>query len=48
LLNPWDRELLKDGQFIFHPEYANSLDKQGLKPDASMLIPAPIIPPEKT
>jgi uncharacterized protein len=47
LLNPWDRELLKKGQFIFHPEYADALDKQGLKPEDSLLIPAPIIPAEK-
>lgn len=24
LLNPWDREILKDGSFQFHPEYVGT------------------------
>jgi len=38
LLNPWDREILKDGAFQFHPEYAEALAQQGLKANAELLI----------
>jgi hypoxanthine phosphoribosyltransferase len=38
LLNPWDREILKEGTFQFHPEYVKALAQQGLKPDPSLLI----------
>jgi hypoxanthine phosphoribosyltransferase len=40
LLNPWDREILKDGSFQFHPEYVGALTHQGVEPDASLLIQA--------
>jgi hypothetical protein len=30
LLNPWDREIYVDGEFHFHPEYAQALAEQGL------------------
>ncbi|MEZ4518534.1 MAG: phosphoribosyltransferase family protein [Chloroflexota bacterium] len=40
LLNPWDREVLVDGRFIVHPEYAEALTLQDQQPDASLLIPA--------
>jgi hypothetical protein len=43
LLNPWDREILKDGSFQFHPEYVGALTHQGVEPDASLLIRAPPI-----
>ena len=43
LLNPWDREILRDGTFQFHPEYVKALTQQGLKADASLLIDAPTI-----
>jgi hypoxanthine phosphoribosyltransferase len=43
LLNPWDREILRDGTFQFHPEYVEALTQQGLKADASLLIDAPAI-----
>jgi hypothetical protein len=43
LLNPWDREILRDGTFQFHPEYVEALAQQGLKADASLLIDAPVI-----
>jgi hypothetical protein len=42
LLNPWDREVLKDGAFHFHPEYVEALAQQGLPADASLLIDAPV------
>jgi hypoxanthine phosphoribosyltransferase len=41
LLNPWDREILRDGTFRFHPEYVEALAQQGLKANASLLIDAP-------
>ena len=40
VLNPWDREILRDGVFHFHPEYTDALAHQGLKPEPQMLIPA--------
>jgi hypoxanthine phosphoribosyltransferase len=47
LLNPWDREILKDGVFHFHPEYVGALEKQGIEPDAGLRIDAPIVPAQK-
>jgi hypoxanthine phosphoribosyltransferase len=47
LLNPWDREILDQGAFHFHPEYAGALEKQGIKPDESLLIHAPVVTLEK-
>ena len=43
VMNPWDREVYRDGAFIFHPEYAVALAQQGVGADASLLIPAPSI-----
>jgi hypothetical protein len=40
LLNPWDREIFKDGTFQFHPEYMDALEKQGLNADPTLLIAA--------
>ncbi len=40
ILNPWDREIVRDGAFQFHPEYAGALAQQGLAPDPNLLIPA--------
>ena len=40
LLNPWDREILRDGKFQFHPEYAEALAQQRVEPDGSLLIQA--------
>lgn len=40
ILNPWDREYLKDGEFHFHPEYAGAMAKQGIQPDDALRIPA--------
>ena len=40
ILNPWDREIIVDGDFQFHPEYAGALQEQGFQPDASLLIQA--------
>jgi len=40
VLNPWDREILRGGRFIFHPEYADALRQQGAEPSPDMLIQA--------
>jgi hypoxanthine phosphoribosyltransferase len=40
VLNPWDREIYRDGAFHFHPEYVAALARQGIPADASLLIPA--------
>ncbi|MEO8609685.1 MAG: phosphoribosyltransferase family protein [Chloroflexota bacterium] len=47
LLNPWDREILENGVFQFHPEYAGALEKQGIAPDADLLIDAPTVRVQK-
>jgi hypoxanthine phosphoribosyltransferase len=41
ILNPWDRELYQDGQFVFHPEYVEALAKQNLAPIAEWMETAP-------
>lgn len=43
LLNPWDREILRDGSFIFHPEYVDALKQQNVEAGSEMLIPARMI-----
>lgn len=40
LLNPWDREIYRDGAFQAHPEYAEALAEQGVTPDGSFPIAA--------
>jgi hypothetical protein len=40
VLNPWDREILRDGVFHFHPEYVEALAHQGLEAKPHLLIPA--------
>jgi hypoxanthine phosphoribosyltransferase len=40
LLNPWDREVFRDGAFQVHPEYAEALAQQGITPDGSFPIAA--------
>jgi len=40
ILNPWDREIYKDGEFHFHPEYVEALKQQGLEAGPALLIPA--------
>lgn len=41
LLNPWDREIFKDGAFRFHPEYVGALEQQGIEPTPDLRIAAP-------
>jgi hypothetical protein len=38
VLNPWDREILRDGKFIFHPEYKAALAEQGLETENGLRI----------
>ncbi len=40
LLNPWDREVLVEGKFIFAPEFVEALGHQQVDADASLLIAA--------
>jgi hypoxanthine phosphoribosyltransferase len=40
VLNPWDREIWRDGAFVFHPEYVAAMAEQGVAADVSLLIPA--------
>jgi len=42
LLNPWDREVLREGGFQFHPEYVEALTRQGIIANASLLIEATV------
>jgi uncharacterized protein len=41
ILNPWDREIVQDGQFVPHPEYLHAFRQQGLEPPASLLSGVP-------
>jgi len=40
LLNPWDREVFRNGGFHFNPEYAEALAHQVVEAKAEFLIPA--------
>ena len=40
LLNPWDREVFRNGEFHFNPEYAEALVPQGIDAKAELLVPA--------
>jgi hypothetical protein len=40
VLNPWDREILSEGSFVFHPEYRAALQAQGCAATPELLIPA--------
>jgi hypoxanthine phosphoribosyltransferase len=48
LLNPWDREVVKEGGFQFHPEYVQALGHQGMKAESALLIDAPAFELAKT
>ncbi len=43
ILNPWDREILKEGAFQFHPEYVKALGQQNIEADKSLLIETPTV-----
>jgi uncharacterized protein len=38
ILNPWDREVYRDGAFHPHPEYVEALNQQGLEPTPRLLV----------
>ncbi len=40
ILNPWDREIYRDGGFHFHPEYVEALALQNLEPEPHWVISA--------
>ncbi len=40
ILNPWDREILRYGEFILHPEYAYAAQMRGLSVDLLLHIEA--------
>ncbi len=44
LLNPWDREILRGGEFRFNPEYVEALEHQGVEAEADLLISTGVIP----
>ncbi len=48
VLNPWDREVYRDGAFQTHPEYVAALAEQGAAAEASLLIPATVFTAEKS
>jgi hypoxanthine phosphoribosyltransferase len=49
VLNPWDREIYRDGSFQFHPEYIAALVEQGVEAGMELLIPAtPFVPAKST
>lgn len=40
VMNPWDREIISEGVFRFHPEYKAALAQQGVALDPALTIPA--------
>jgi hypoxanthine phosphoribosyltransferase len=42
LLNPWDREVFRNGGFHFNPEYVDALRQQGVEAKSELLIPAKV------
>lgn len=40
ILNPWDREIYRDGEFHFHSEYVEALKQQGINAGPELLVPA--------
>ncbi len=43
VLNPWDREIVREGRLQFNPEYVQALQQQGLDADASLLVGTPVV-----
>jgi uncharacterized protein len=37
ILNPWDREVVRDGRFVPHPEYLHAFGQQGMVSPPSLL-----------
>jgi len=40
IMNPWDREILRDGAFQFAPEYTEALALQGVQASPALSMPA--------
>lgn len=38
IMNPWDREIVEDGNFVLHPEYVHALAQQSIPADDSLRI----------
>jgi hypoxanthine phosphoribosyltransferase len=47
IINPWDREVLIDGQFVLHPEYKKALETQGVSQTSDFLSNIQSITPTK-
>jgi uncharacterized protein len=47
ILNPWDREILRYGEFIIHPEYAYALQQRGVTTEQSFSADVKPIKPAK-
>jgi hypothetical protein len=47
ILNPWDREIFKDGEFIPHPEYVEAFEQQGIAPVPPFLLDIAARKPDK-
>lgn len=47
ILNPWDREIVRDGAFQVHPEYIHALEQQGRAPSPDFLLGVEPIMPAK-
>lgn len=43
LMNPWDREVVQDGQIISNPEYVEALSMQGIEPSVILQESEPSI-----
>lgn len=39
LINPWDREIVQNGQIVYNPEYLYALDLQKIPPASVMALP---------
>lgn len=47
ILNPWDREVVRGGEFVPHPEYLHAFHQQGMDPPASLIPGIAARAPEK-
>jgi hypoxanthine phosphoribosyltransferase len=44
ILNPWDREILKEGRFSLHPEYIHAIKQQGIEPYEALILQSEVFP----
>ena len=45
LINPWDREIVQEGQVIFNPEYQYALELQHIPPASTLPLPGVVTAP---